>query len=325
MRNLVRIILVLMGLTMIGTLWFRFYEKWTWIESLYMTVITLTTVGYREVRLPSPGTQLFIVVFLVTGIGFFMYGVVELGEIVLRAELTQWWKRRNMNQELKTLRGHFIVAGIGRMGLMVCRQLADAEVPFVAVDKDEEALDEVREYGWRYLEGDATDDRVLEAAGIEHAAGVATVLSSDADNLYVVLSAKILSPKVRLIARAFDDKGAEKMKRAGADQVVSMYANGATKMAQLLTNPKMGDFFEVLAMGHLKLDLAEIQITPTAPMVGRLLAETDYRERGVMIVAIQQGNGKVLMPPPAETRLQSGDHLFAIGDSEAIAELVTEF
>jgi len=324
MQKLVRIVLLLLGLTVVATGWFHFFEGWGWIDSLYMTAITLSTVGYREIQPPSPATQLFIVGFLAVGIGIFMYGAVEVGEMVIRAELQDWWRKKYMDRELKSLSDHFIVCGFGRMGQMLGRQLSEGGVPFVAVDSEGEALEICRQHQWPFVLGDATDDRTLIEAGVQRARGLATVLSSDADNLFVVISAKLLSRQLHVVSRAYDQKGVEKMQRAGADQVVSLYGSAATKMAQLLTNPKLGDFFEIVAEGGLTLDLAEIRVTPTHEFAGKTLAETTFRDQGIIIVGIRQANGKVTLPPTGTTQIQPGDDLFALGDQRAIAQLTAK-
>jgi voltage-gated potassium channel len=286
-----------------------------------MTVITLTTVGYREISDPSAVTKVFIVLYLVTGLGIFLYGIAEIGEMVVRAELHQWWRKRYMLQEIQALRDHYIVCGFGRMGQMLCRHLAGAGVPFVAVDRNEESLELCEQMGWPAIVGDATDDRTLIEAGVERAKGLATVLTSDADNLFVVLSAKLISRPLRVIARAYDEKGVEKMQRAGADQVVSLYASGATKMARLLTNPRLGDFFEIIAEGGMTMDLAEIPVTSDASFANKQLLDTTFRREGIMIVGIRQADGKILLPPAGTTVIRPGDHLFALGDKQAIAIL----
>jgi len=321
MHKLVRILLLLGALTTAGSIWFWIVEGWRLIDSVYMTVITLSTVGFHEVNPLTDRARVFVMCFLVVGLGVFMYGIIELGELVIRAELRQWWRRQSMDQELKSLNGHFIICGFGRMGRMVCRQLADQGVPFVTIDRDEEALELCQQNRWPRILGDATEDRVLTEAGIGRARGLAAVLSSDADNLYVVLSARLVRNDLRVIARAYDDGGAEKMQRAGANQVVSLYTSGATKMAHLLTNPNLGDFFEFVADGGMTFDLAEINVTHEDPFANRSLADSDFRERGVIIVGIRQNDGTVLLPPSSSTIIKPGNDLFAIGNANAIAEL----
>ena len=289
-----------------------------------MTIITLSTVGYGETHPLSPVSRGFVIFLILSGLGIFMYSVVELGMIMIRSELQFWWRKRNMDQEIKSMSGHFIICGFGRMGQMLGRHLADSGAQFVAIDRNEEALEVCRQNNWPFIDGDATDDRTLLEAGIQRARGLATVLSSDADNLFVVLSAKLITKQVRVISRAYDQKGVEKMQRAGADQVVSLYASGATKMAQLLTNPKLGDFFEIVAEGGLTLDLAEVRVAPHHEFCGLSLAETPFRAQGIIIVGIRQADGKVLLPPASTTILQPGDNLFALGDRSAISLLAQQ-
>jgi voltage-gated potassium channel len=324
MHKLVRILLLLGALTAVGSAWFWLIEGWTLVDSIYMTVITISTVGFSEVNPLTDRARIFVMFFLVVGLGIFMYGVIELGELVIRAELRQWWRRQSMDQELRSLKDHFIICGFGRMGQMVCRQLAEQGVPFVTIDRDEEAMELCQQNRWPWILGDATEDRVLAEAGIDRARGLATVLSTDADNLYVVLSARLLRSDLRLIARAYDDLGAEKMQRAGANQVISLYTSGATKMAHLLTNPNLGDFFEFVAEGGMTFDLAEISVTPEDPFAHKSLAESDFRDRGVIIVGIRRNDGTVVLPPSSTTVIEPGNDLFAIGNAAAIAELTRE-
>ncbi len=323
MKKLLRIVLLLLILTSVGAGWFIFVERWPWLDAVYMTVITLSTVGFHEVHPLTPRSQVFVSLFLITGIGIFMYGVIQLGELVIRAELQDWWRKRNMDQELKSMQHHFVICGCGRMGQMLCRHLSDAGESFVAIERNPEALEACVQNGWPVVEGDATEDRTLIEAGVQRARGLAAVLSSDADNLYVVLSSKLISKQVRVIARAYDEKGVEKMHRAGADQVVSLYASGAIKMAHLLTNPDLGDFFEFVAEGGLTLDLAEITTTPNSEFAGKTLAASGFRQRGIIIVGIRRASGDVVIPPTGNTLIEPGDNLFALGDKHSITQLTT--
>ncbi|MCA9148761.1 MAG: potassium channel protein [Planctomycetales bacterium] len=318
MERLFRVVSLLAALTFFGSAWFYLVEQWTLIDAVYMTIITLSTVGFGEIHPLGQASRAFVSLLIVCGLGIYMYAVIELGMIMIRSELQFWWRMRTMDQEIKAMSGHFIICGFGRMGQMLGQHLADVGARFVAIDREEEPMDLCRQHGWPYIVGDATDDRTLLEAGIQQAKGLATVLSSDADNLFVVLSSKLMAKHVRVISRAYDQNGVEKMQRAGADQVVSLYASGATKMAQLLTNPKLGDFFEIVAEGGLTLDLAEIKVGPHHEFCGKTLAEAPFRSQGIIIVGIRQFSGKVLLPPSGTTVLQAGDNLFALGDRSAI-------
>jgi voltage-gated potassium channel len=227
-----------------------------------------------------------------------------------------------MDTRMKALKDHYIVCGFGRMGRSLCQQLASRRLPFVAVDKSDHALAFCQETGWPWLVGDATEDRTLLDAGIERARGVATVLSSDAENLYVVLSARLLSKNLQILSRASTDKDAAKLLQAGANRVISLYTTGATKMAQLLANPNVEDFIEIITTKGKELDLTEVQVTLKASYAGKPLAETDFRKKGIIIVGIRRPSGELLLPPSGTDVLQTGDCLIALGKTEAIGELI---
>ena len=306
MKGLLHLVGILVALIVVGTVGFRLIEGASWLDSVYMTVITLTTVGYREVfELTDPG-KVFVMLFLAAGIGVFLYSVAQIGEFVVRAEMMPWLERRRKDTAMKSLEGHFIVCGFGRMGHRICSQLAARDLPFVVVERSEEALGECRESSWNWVLGDATDERVLGEAGIERARGIATVLGSDADNLYIVLSARLLRGDVLILARAGDEGAAEKMKRAGADRVVSLYATGATKIVQLLSSPNVEEFIELISDKGREMNLAEIHVTAKAPYSGRTLAESNLRDRGLMVVGIRRAGGELLMPPPSTAAIASG-------------------
>ena len=325
MQKLFKIVSLLALLTGIGTLWFWLFEGWAIIDSVYMSVITLTTVGFEEIHPLSPQGRVFVIFYLVGGLGVFMYGIIQQGELVVRAELGELWRRRDMNEERKNLSDHFIVCGAGRMGRMVCNNLASRNIPFIVIDRDEEAIKICAERGWLAIERDATDDQALEEASIGQVRGLAVSLSNDADNLYVVLSARIVSQELCIVSRAYDEKGVGKMRRAGANHVVSLYESGAVKMAQLLTNPLLSDFFEIVSEDNVVLDLAEISISADSKLAGKTLTESKLGARGVMIVAIRRAAGDVVLPPDGGTVIEVGDRLFAMGASAAVvAELVND-
>jgi voltage-gated potassium channel len=318
-----RIFLLLLVLVIVGTLGFMLIEGWSFQDSLFMSVITLTTVGFGEVHPLSSSGRYFVIAYLLVGFGTFSFGVVKIAEMVLQTQFKDWMARHKMDTVLKSMRGHFIICGFGRMGRAVCRQLAAKGLPFVAVDKDEAAVAECQQEGWPYLVGDATDDRTLLQAGIDRAQALAAVLPTDADNLYVVLSARLLSKGVQIIARAFDEKGIAKLEKAGANRVVSIYATGAAKMSQLLANPNVEEFLEVITSKGKELGLTEVSVSTGAPYAGQTLAQTSFRKLGIIIVGIRR-NGVLILPPASTDLIQIGDCLIALGRAEAIAELAKE-
>jgi voltage-gated potassium channel len=323
-NRIAHIATVLALLPIIGMLGFHWIEGWGYFDSLYMSVITLSTVGFREVHTLSPAGRGFVIVYLVVGMGVFFYGIVQIGELIVRAELSHWdWLgRRRMDMRLKSIEGHYIVCGAGRMGRAVCRHLHEKNHPFVVVDRDESAVEVCQQEGWMVIDGDATDDRSLVEAGVKRARGLAAVLSSDADNLYVVLSARLLAPKLQIISRATDEISAAKMQKAGADRVISLYHTGGMKMAQLLLKPDLEDFFEIFSHEGGELDLAEIHVAADDLFSGKRLEETDFSRMGVVIVGIRRAGGELILPPSGTTEIQVDDDLIAVGKSDAIARMI---
>jgi voltage-gated potassium channel len=322
MRTVLTIIGLLAALTLFGTLGIRITSGSGWVESLYLAVITLTTVGARD-----PGTNtasmLFVVVYLASGLGIFTFSVFQIGSWIVSADFHKMLERRRMQNRISELNGHSIVCGQGRMGLAICEYLAERGRSIVVIDHNEDRIAPVcQEHGWSFVVGDATDDDVLQSAGIERAASLTTVLATDADNLYVVLSARMLSPNLKIIARAVDEKAVEKLERAGATRVVSPFRTGAVKMARFMLNPSIEDFIEIADSHGSGLELADIQISPESAYVGRKLMETDLRNRGVMVIGIRRASGARLMPPPGNALIEAGDCLFVFGSSDAVNGIV---
>ena len=322
MRTVLTTIGLLLALTLFGTVGFRIIAGSTWVECLYLAVVTLTTVGARD-----PGTDtasmLFVVVYLATGLGIFTFSVFQLGSWVVSADFNTMLERRRMQKRISDLEGHSIVCGQGRMGLEICEYLSERNRPVVVIDHNEDRIHPVcEENGWPFIVGDATNDDVLKSAGIDRAASLTTVLATDADNLYVVLSARMLNPEVKIIARAVGEKAVEKLERAGATRVVSPFRTGAVKMARFMLNPSIEDFIEIADSHGNELELADIQISPQSNYVGRKLMETDLRTRGVMVIGIRRESGERLMPPPGDAVIQSEDCLFVFGNTDAVNSIV---
>lgn len=323
MRQLLNIVGLLVFLTIGGTIGYRVMAGTDWVESLYLAVITVTTVGSREPVPLSDSAKIFVVVYLMCGVGIFTYGVFRIGQMAVSAQLGFLLEKRRMDQRIRKLQNHFIVCGRGRMGSTICEYLAHHRQPFVVIDHDplvaEEALSGD---SWLHIVGDATDDAVLRAAGIERARSLATVLPTDGDNIYVVLSAKLLAPQLQVVARVSAERAIEKMLRAGADRVISPFSTGAVKMARFMLNPSVEDFLEIADDRGNELELADVQIPAASPYVGKQLRETDLRERGVMVIGIRRENGERLMPPPGTAVLQAGDSLFAFGSAKAVNDMI---
>jgi voltage-gated potassium channel len=269
---------VVIALMLIGIFGLRMIEHASWIDCFYMTVITLSTVGYGDPIGLSTAGKIFISLYLMGSLGVFTYSLFQIGQWIVGSELRRLRERRRMNAAIDRLKEHYIVCGQGRMGLEICRYLAQREKPFVVIELDEVKLTQhAAPAGWLHIHGDATDDQVLRHAGIERARSLATVLPSDAANLYVVLSARMLASGLQIIARASEEKAVEKLARAGASRIVSPFSSGAVKMARFMLNPSIEDFLEIADQKGNDLELADFQISPVSPYVGKKLMETGLR------------------------------------------------
>ena len=324
MRTLITTICLLFALTLIGTVGFRLTGGHPWLECLYLAIITLTTVGSRDAG-QSTASMLFVIVYLVMGMGIFTFSAFQIGSWIVSADFQEMLEKRRMQREISQLNGHSIVCGLGRMGQTICEYLADRNRPFVVVDRDEDHLVSVcREKGWLHIVGDSTQDDVLLAAGVERASSLTTVLTTDGDNLFVVLSARMLNAKLKIIARAAEEDSISKFERAGATRVVSPFSTGAVKMARFMLNPSIEDFIEIADSRGNDLELADIQLEEANPLVGRKLMETDLRSRGVMVIGIRRASGDRLMPPPGDAILHAGDCLFVFGNAENVNSILAE-
>ena len=326
MKQLLATVTLLFSFLILGAVCFRLTEGWDWLQCFYEAVIIMTTVGLSATAQAElhPYTKLFIIFYLMVGIGIFTYCVSQLGQLLVNLQLRGYWERRAMDHAIRKLKGHFIVCGFGRMGRTICRYLNSRNKPFVVIDVDGDRITAAcREHGWLYLVGDATDDEVLLTAGILDAKALTTVLATDADNVYVVLSARLLNAKLQIVARASDEKAVDKLERAGATRVVSPFSSGAVKIARFMLNPSVEDFLEITDDHGSQLELADVQISENSPCVGKRLMDTDLRERGVIVVGIRRANGERLMPPPGTAIIESGDCLFAFGSSQAVNEMIS--
>lgn len=314
---------LLLAMTLIGMAGFRIITGARWLDCLYMTVITLTTVGYGEIIELGDAGRIFVMVYLVFGIGIFTYSAFQIGQWIASAEMRSMLETRRMERSISHLKDHYIVCGIGRMGATICRHLQKRHKRFVVIDIDEDRVKSVcsRE-DWHCVIGDATDDQVLLSAGIDRAQALAAVLPTDADNVYVILSARMLSSRLEIIARASSDKAAAKMEHAGANRIVSPFSTGALKMARFLLNPNIEDFLEIMDRQEHDLELADVQIDAGCPYVGKRLMDLSMTELGVVIVGLRRANGDRLMPPPPTATIEPGDCLFAFGQAGALHKML---
>ncbi len=324
MRRFYSIIGMLLLLTSVGTVGLRLIEGADWLHCLYMTVITLATIGYNDDVIQTDAGKIFIMVFTISGLGIFTYSAFQLGQLIVGLQMRSLLEKRRMNKTIDSLRDHYIICGYGRMGATICEYLKNKHQPYVVLDIDENVFEDHAEHSdLLYMIGDSADDDVLRAAGIERARALASVLPTDADNVYVILSARMLRSDLQIISRAGEERAVKRMERAGANRVISPYASGAVKMARFMLSPSVEDFLEIADDEGTGMELADIQIREGSPYAGRELRETDLRDRGIMVIGIRRASGERLMPPHGTARLEPGDSLFAFGTSDAVNDMLS--
>jgi voltage-gated potassium channel len=304
-----------------GTFGYMLIEGWNFLDSLYMTIITLTTVGYREVHDLSRSGQLFTIMLIIGGVGTVFYALSTGAKLTLEGEFREIFGRQRLEKKIQGLKDHYIVSGYGRMGRIICRELKEHSLPFAVIEKNLDNLG--GEEDVLIVEGDATKDEVLKKIGIERAKGLISVLPTDAENLYVVLSARVLNPNLLIVARAGEEGSEQKLLRAGADRVVSPYHIGGLRIAHTVLKPAVVDFIEFATKsGNIELQMEEITIQRDSELAGRTLDECGLgRELGVIIVAIKQPTGEMRFNPTFRSTVALGDTLIAIGDIQKLKML----
>lgn len=298
-----------------GTAGYQLIEGWNFLDALYMTIITLTTVGYREVHELSSRGMIFTIVLLMVGVGTFLYALSAGAKIILEGELQELFGRKRLEKKIKELKGHYIVCGYGRMGKIICRELKSKNVPFVAIERNGDFLNN-RSDELLGISGDATNDDTLMEAGIERAKGLISVLPNDALNLYVVLSARELNPNLHIVARAGEEGSENKLLRAGADKVVSPYNIGGLRIAHTILRPAVVDFIEFATKtGNIELQMEEITISEGSRMENKSLDQCGIgRELGIIIVGIKRHTGEMRFNPTSRSTIKAGDTLIALGE-----------
>lgn len=322
-RRLLLVLLAMMVILAIGTGWYTVVEEWTILDSLYMTVITLTTVGFGEVEPLSQGSRLFTILLILLGVGTVAYGLSSLGEYFLTSGIVERVRRRALLRMIAEMENHIIVCGAGRVGRSAAETLQEIGREFLVVDERTQVVEELRERGWTVLEGDATRDETLREAGIERAAGIMVCTGNDSDNLFIVLSARALKDDLLIVARSVDIGSEAKMRRAGADKVISPHGIGGRHMANMILRPNVVDFMEHVTLDTgLELWLEEVTIGENSPIAGKTVVETDMRRQtGVTLVALLRKDDKISVTPDADTRFEPEDRLIVLGSKKQLAAL----
>ncbi len=307
----------------IGTAGFMLIEGWPAADAFYMTLITITTVGYREVHELSPAGRLFNTALIVFGVSLMFFAIGALTQSLVAAELGEIFGRRRNKRMIEGLKQHYIVCGFGRVGRAAAEELRRAEVPLVVVDRNPERIERALRAGLPALQADATQDATLREAGVERARGLIAALATDAENLFVILSAKTLNPMLNVAARAAEEEAEQKLRRAGADTVFAPYANAGHLLALSLLRPHVVRFLDVTtrSMG-LEVGMEQVPVVEPSELVSRSLKQIQLRrDLGVIVLAIRKADGRMVFNPPAEAVIEAGDFLIVMGEHANLRRL----
>ncbi|CAK8723581.1 MAG: voltage-gated potassium channel [Candidatus Electronema aureum] len=314
----------LLLLLVAGPLGYELLEGFSFLEGLYLTAITITTVGYGDLAPKTIGGRLFTILLIFSGVGYVMYLFSQITEAMIEGGLRHIVVKRQMQKKITKLQDHYIVCGFGRIGQEICSILKENNRSFVVIESDEGVIDSIDRLGYPELKGDASDDDILLAAGIKQARGLVTVVSSDEKNVYITLTARELNQKLFILARSSGMHGAaKKLERAGASRVISPYCIGARRMAQLIVRPTVVDFLDLATQaGDLGLRMEELMVGKQAAYVGKTLMETGVRQKyGIIVVAIKREDMPMIFNPGSETKIMAGDILIVLGESSHISAL----
>lgn len=306
-----------------GTAGYVAVEGWSFWDAFYMTVTTVATVGYREVHPLSFGGQVFTVVLVFVGVGTALYTFSAFATVAVEGGWPLYVERWRERRMINNLSEHYVVCGYGRIGFVIAREFKRQKTPFVIVERAAARAKEAMDHGHLAITGDASREDTLRAAGIERARGLVAVVGTDAENVYSVLTARVMKADLFIIARAEGEDSVQKLKMAGADRVISPYRIGAVQIAQTALRPAVVDFVEIATSSdNLELSIEEIRIGDGSPLAGRPLAEAIQRDRlNIVIVGIQRRDGGMEFNPLSTSILEAGDHLIVLGSSATLKEL----
>ena len=308
----------------LGTVWYTLVEGWHWLDAVYMTVITLATVGYGEIHPLGERGRLFTIALIAMGVINIGYIVNRFTEAVIQGYFQEGRRLRQRRRLIESLNQHYIICGFGRTGGQIALEFRAEGIDFLIVDLSLESVQEAQDKGFISVQGDATLDETLLRVGIERAACLVAALPSDAQNLYTVLSAKTLNPTVRAIARASTEEAVQKLQRGGADAVVSPYITGGKRMAAAALRPQVMDFVDGILTGtDRSFYMEEFRLDPEiCPFVGQTLQEARLRSQsGALVVAIRRADGILIGGPTGETILMPGDAMICMGTAEQLRVL----
>jgi voltage-gated potassium channel len=322
-KKIQRSVTLLLATVLAGTLGYHFVEGMAFFDALYMTMITISTVGFQEIAPLSTKGRVVTLFIIATGITIAGYTLGNLLRMFIEGELSKSFGRRKVGRRIAELKDHFIICGCGRIGRLIAQELAANGKDFLVLENNPALVEYLEQEDYLYLALDATTEETLLAAGIKRARGIVTAVGSDADNVFITLTAKGLNPDIYVLARASEEKNEIKLKRAGATRVVSPYMIGGRRMAQVLIKPTVVDFIDIAIMDStLGLQMEEAVVQPGSSLVGKNLIESNLRkDYGVIIVLIKKTNGEMIFNPTPDEVLDEKDVLVMLGKKDDMVRM----
>ena len=322
-RNIIRALIMLGLVLLVGTAGYVVIEGWQILDAIYMTVITITTVGYGEVRTVSPTGRVFTLALICMGMGIIAYTLGMVAQVMVEFQVRSILGRRKLGLKIKSIKNHYILCGYGRIGRIISQELKASRIPLLVIDSNPDSKQGLEQQDIPYIIDDATSEDVLIEAGIERAKGLISVVLSDADNLFITMTARGLNPGLFILARAEEEQSHKKLLRAGANRVVLPYLIGGQKMAHTITKPPVTDFLELTVHDkNIELEMGELLVKDRSSLKGVTLADSGIRqEMNVIILAIRKEDGEMAFNPSSETRIETGDTLIALGPDTDLKKL----
>ncbi len=309
----IRIILAMLFVILVSTVGYALIEKWSWFDSFYMTIITISTVGFKEVHDLSKAGQIFTIFVIICGTGTMLYAATTLVQYILEGQLANILGRRRMKVEINKLKNHVILCGFGKVGHEVARVFHDERTDFIVVEANPQIAQSAIDSGYLCICGDATNDAVLKEAGIASARALVSALASDADNLYVTMSAKQLCPDIFVVARIYGPDSETKLKRAGADRTMSPYGVGGRRLAMLTLHPTVVDFIDMTTMTTGQgLTMEAVEIEHGSEVDGLTINQWQQRDKTMQVLAIKKKDRSLMTSPPTDTKMEPGDEIVIV-------------
>ena len=316
-------IIFLLSVFISGIGGYMIIEGWNFFDSLYMVVITLSTVGFGETHHLTFHGRIFTIALIVVWAAIGFYALSSIIQPIIEGEIRKVLGRKKLEKEIRNLKDHYIVCGFGRMGSYISQELRNASVSYIIIEKDEHIREKLERENYLYLYGNASEDEVLIEAGVKKARGLVAVVASDADNVYITLTARQLNPNLFILARSTNESSERKLQQAGANKVISPYQMGAVRMVQAILRPAVVDFFEIAFHGKsMELQCEEFLVKSNSSLVGSSLQQAEIRKNsGVIIVAIKETSGKMVFNPSRDARINAGDTLITLGEKNDLIRL----